>query len=43
MFECSQKTTRRYLEKLTSSEGRYEKRKDGNITMIYLKEESELK
>jgi len=40
MFECSQKTTRRYLEKLTSSEGRYEKRKDGNITMIYLKEES---
>ena len=39
MFECSQKTTRRYLEKLTSSEGRYEKRKDGNITMIYLKEE----
>jgi len=43
MFECSQKTTRRYLEKLTSSEGRYERRKDGNITMIYLKEESELK
>ena len=39
MFECSQKTTRRYLEKLTSSEGRYERRKDGNITMIYLKEE----
>jgi len=40
---CSPKTTRRYLEKLTSSEGRYEKRKDGNITIIYLKEESELK
>ena len=39
MFECSQKTTRRYLEKLTSSEGRYERRKDGNITVIYLKEE----
>ena len=43
MFECSQKTTRRYLEKLTSSEGRYARRKEGNITMIYLKEESKLK
>lgn len=43
ILNCSQKTTRRYLEKLTSSEGRYEKRKDGNITMIYLKEASKLK
>ena len=38
--DCSQKTTRRYLDKLTSIEGRYQKRKDGNITIIYLKEES---
>ena len=37
---CSPKTTRRYLDKLISIEGRYQKRKDGNITIIYLKEES---
>ncbi|MDA1347223.1 MAG: hypothetical protein O3C48_08420 [Crenarchaeota archaeon] len=43
MFSCSQKTTRRYLEKLTSSEGKFGIKKEGNITMIYLKEESKLK
>ena len=40
--DCSQKTTRRYLDKLTSSEGKYQKKKIENITMIYLKEESRM-
>ncbi len=40
LLGCSQKTTRRYLDKLTSSEGKYQKKKIENIIMIYLKEES---
>ena len=40
LLGCSQKTTRRYLDKLTSSEGKYQKKKIENITMICLKEES---
>jgi len=39
---CSIKTTRRYLGKLTSSEGKYQKNKIENIIMIYLKEESRM-
>ena len=39
---CSPKTTRRYLDKLTSSEGKYQKKKIENIIMIYLKEESRM-
>ena len=39
---CSPKTTRRYLDKLTSSEGKYQKNKIENIIMICLKEESRM-
>ena len=42
LLGCSQKTTRRYLDKLTSSEGKYQKKKIENIIMIYLKEESRM-
>ena len=39
---CSPKTTRRYLDKLISIEGRYQKNKIENIIMICLKEESRM-
>ena len=40
---CSIKTTARWLAKMTSSQGELRKKKVGNVTMIILKEESELR
>ena len=40
---CSIKTTARWLAKMTSSQGELQKKKVGNVTMIILKEESELR
>ena len=40
---CSIKTTARWLAKMTSSQGELRKKKVGNVTMIIIKEESELR
>ena len=40
---CSIKTTARWLAKMTSSQGELQKKKVGNVTMIIIKEESELR
>ncbi len=40
---CSIKTTARWLAKMTSSQGELQKKKVGNVTMIIIKEKSELR